>query len=193
MANYVTPKFRMDFTFTTDIERQPVVKHYNCNVVNVGDYRQYSKTITYKAGGTYYREMLYVQHGVYGEWGNWPKVVIIYFFQKGDTIGDIGTEILTQGWTCDIDINKNLDLDTLGITAGFPDESTTFTVKKTSRVFWTEKPAESDELVWGYDSTSGTYMWLYPDDVPEIIAVGGGRYGQQLVVVGHNCIYYGSL
>lgn len=49
--------------------------------------------------------------------------------------------------------------------------------------------------VWGYNPDIENYEWMTTDEdieVPHILAAGGGRYRKNIVVVGHNSVYYGE-
>jgi hypothetical protein len=54
------------------------------------------------------------------------------------------------------------------------------------------RPAEfSEDNVWGRNPETGDYEWLGMGT--DIAAAGGGRYRKQLIVVGHQTIYFGDL
>jgi hypothetical protein len=54
------------------------------------------------------------------------------------------------------------------------------------------RPDDYDpDLVYGY--YDGEYQWFGNYECPDVFASGGGRYGRQLVAIGHNCIYFGSI
>jgi hypothetical protein len=44
--------------------------------------------------------------------------------------------------------------------------------------------------IWGYDHTLHVFRWMNQDKAQDILAISGGRYHNQLVVVGHKSIYY---
>jgi hypothetical protein len=53
------------------------------------------------------------------------------------------------------------------------------------------RPQEyNSNYVWGYDSVLNIYRWINPQSSQDILAIGGGRYHNQLIIVGHKCIYY---
>ncbi len=53
------------------------------------------------------------------------------------------------------------------------------------------RPQEyKEENIWGYDPVLKIYRWMNMKQGSDILSVSGGRYHQQLIVVGHRCLYY---
>ncbi len=66
-----------------------------------------------------------------------------------------------------------------------------FTIKNCPASFDLDRPEDYDEeKVWGWDGED--YNWISVYDGFDVVKFGGGRYKQQLVVVGYNTVYFGE-
>jgi hypothetical protein len=63
-----------------------------------------------------------------------------------------------------------------------------FTTKQVPSLVPSRATNYQPDKVWAWTGTK--YDWV---DTPDIILSGGGRYGQNLVVIGNGTVYYGEL
>lgn len=114
----------------------------------------------------------------------------VYQGQTSKTSWSVGTLNLqyahAYSWRVDV-----YDTETGGTETG---DTWTFTIQNYPTVIDYERPDDyNPDEVWGYNPITETYEWMAIGDTPDITAAGGGRYGQRLVAVGHNVIYFSEL
>jgi hypothetical protein len=65
----------------------------------------------------------------------------------------------------------------------------------TNEIGWPPKRSQTynQEEIWGFDPILNIYRWINQDKAQDILAISGGRYHNQLIVVGHKCIFYSEI
>lgn len=118
-----------------------------------------------------------------GTWENKGSVSAWKLYWSADSLSlQYGA---TYEWRIDI-YNPTTDETTTGDTWSFSVEEEYEPPPPESENPDLELPP-AGEPVWGWDAVEGEYTWITS---PSVIAAGGGRYKTQLVVVGHQSIYY---
>lgn len=188
--NKIWPYFKLTFSFTENLEEyEPVISEWLCSMLPSGSNYEFDSDIYYfYADNTIHESLNILQTS--GE----DSVTITYKFFNGSPITSPDENGLTMIWTCDINADGTLDLDSLEVQEGYigydtPDEDTTFEYARTAFNMVSTKPVLPD-FVWAYNETYSTWMWYHIDYALELGIAGGGRYKQRLIVCVNNKIYF---
>lgn len=111
----------------------------------------------------------------------------VYFGTTSGSLSEIETEVEDTSYEMPVDLTFSTNyywridaVNTAGTTTG--DE---WFFRTPVSVYYERFPDYDETKFWEYES--GEYQWS------DTFVAGGGRYAQQLVAIGHNCIYYGSI
>jgi hypothetical protein len=99
-----------------------------------------------------------------------------------------GTQIGVSNWSLRYYKLYNWRIDTYDTETELTTTGDTwvFTTKKSPSSFDNPRPDDYDpDDTWKYED--GDYEWS------DLAVAGGGRYKNRIVVVGHNCLYFGDL
>jgi hypothetical protein len=72
----------------------------------------------------------------------------------------------------------------------------TFTTRQRPSGFDYDRSDDYDaDLVWAYNPDDAEYQWLTPGEAAafDIVLTGGGSYKQNIVIVGHEKIFFGEV
>ena len=198
MARYAGPYLRLDFTFSEDIDPQPLITSWHCNLPRVPpDYtRQFQQDIQYVKDGHYYVEHCSITHGELEEAEDgiiWPYAEVYYTFEDYETLG-VWPPIVEFCGKCRVDSSGNLDVGTFEFMGDqVPDEDTAFTSIKLN-----QKPRASSlpNAIWAYDADQEDWFWFTGDDALALTQTGGGRYNNKVIFVGYDVdgngvVYFG--
>ena len=125
------------------------------------------------------------------------SIIPINFVQSQDltVIGEVQLQSsfnITFGQSANLSIFGNIFLDS-NIYIRFSIEAEVSNVD--TKVEWLINRPQSynEDDIWGYDHVLKVYRWMNLEQAASILATGGGRYHQQLVIVGHKCVYFTGL
>lgn len=205
--NYLgNQKFRFDFSYTDALETAPLFSTWHGSITNWSDpdaegegggYCQ--KIIIYKKNDRYYRMVLELEQDLTGDYPTKAMIDIVYNDSEDyDTVDHASTLAMYMNWLADIASDGSISNVT--VLDSDPDEDTAIDdYQKLSRDTSSSiseprfEGVDEGDLVWKYDETAGIWMWHAAEDATDVLARGGGRYGQRLIAVGHNSVYFGTL